>query len=127
MKRLALLLLALAVSLEARLVAHHSFSATYFEDRDASIQGEVVQFVYRNPHSFVQVLAPDARSGAIVRWTVEWQASGQLVQSGVTPKTLRPGDRVVITGSPGRNPDDHSLRLRTIVRPRDGWRWLGIS
>ena len=123
MKRLALCLLALPLLLDVPLVAHHSFTAVYFDDRDASIQVEVVQFVYRNPHSFVHVLAPDVRSGAIVRWAVEWQAGGQLGQRGITPGTLRPGDRVVITGSPGRNPADHSLRLRTIVRPKDGWRW----
>ena len=123
MKRLALFLLVLASLPVAQLAAHHSFSAVYFEDQEAFIQGEVVQFVYRNPHSFVHLLAPDAASGEIVRWSVEWQASGQLAQRGVTQGTLRPGDRVVITGSPGRNPADHSLRLRTIVRPKDGWRW----
>ena len=42
---------------------------------------------------------------------------------GVTSMTLKPGERVVITGNPGRNPSDHWLRAQTIVRPKDGWKW----
>ena len=37
--------------------------------------------------------------------------------------TLKPGERVVITGNPGRNAADHWLRAQTIVRPKDGWKW----
>ena len=39
--------------------AHHSFAATYYEDKLEMIEGEIVQFLYRNPHSFVHVMAPD--------------------------------------------------------------------
>jgi len=41
------------------LIAHHSFAATYFEDQTVTIKGKLVQFLYRNPHSFVHVEAPD--------------------------------------------------------------------
>jgi thiamine monophosphate kinase len=57
------------------------------------------------------------------RWTVEWEARGQLDHQGVTSMTLKPGDRVVITGNPGKNPADHWLRAQSIVRPKDGWKW----
>ena len=39
--------------------AHHSFTATYFEDRTMEIEGKLLQFMFRNPHSFVHVEAPD--------------------------------------------------------------------
>jgi hypothetical protein len=29
-----------------------------------------VQFIYRNPHSFVQVMAPDPETKEMVRWAV---------------------------------------------------------
>src|SRR5690606_22282547 len=45
-------------------VAHHSFSATYDESEEAKIEGEVAQFLFRNPHTMVQVLAPD-ETGAV--------------------------------------------------------------
>jgi len=104
--------------------AHHSFAATYFEDKVHKIEGDLVQFLYRNPHSFVHVEAPD-ESGQIQRWAIEWGAGLQLGQQGVTRDTLKPGDHVVIEGNPGRNAADHRLRMRSILRPADGWKWSG--
>jgi thiamine monophosphate kinase len=48
-----------------------------------------------------------------------------LRQQDITRETLKPGDHVIITGNPGRNPADHRLRLRKIERPSDGWEWGG--
>lgn len=104
--------------------AHHSFAATYFEDKTQKIEGNLVQFLYRNPHSFVHVEAPDEK-GVMQRWAVEWGAGGQLGRQGVTRETLKPGDHVVIVGNPGRNPEDHRLRMVNITRPSDGWKWGG--
>jgi len=104
--------------------AHHSFSATYFEDKVQKVEGDLVQFLYRNPHSFVHVMAPDD-TGAMQRWAIEWGAGLQLGQQGVTRDSLHAGDHVVIEGNPGRNPADHRLRMRTILRPSDGWKWSG--
>ena len=47
-------------------VAHHSYGATYDTSREIRLDGKLVQFAFRNPHSFVHVQAPDesgARSG----------------------------------------------------------------
>src|SRR6476646_8745579 len=104
--------------------AHHSFAATYFEDKTETVEGELVQFLFRNPHSFVHVEGTDAQ-GQVVRYAVEWGAGLQLNRQGVTRETLKPGDHVIITGNPGRNPEDHRLRMRTITRPSDGWKWGG--
>ena len=95
--------------------AHHSFSATYFEDKVQKIEGNLVQFLYRNPHSFVHVEAPDDK-GETQRWAIEWGAGLQLGQQGVTRDALHPGDHVIIEGNPGRNAADHRLRMRTILR-----------
>ena len=104
--------------------AHHSFAATYFEDKTDTVEGELVQFLFRNPHSFVHVEGKDAQ-GNPIRYAVEWGAGLQLNRQGVTRETLKPGDHVIITGNPGRNPEDHRLRMRTITRPSDGWKWGG--
>lgn len=42
-------------------MAHHSFAATYFEDKTERVEGELVQFLFRNPHSFVHVEGKDAQ------------------------------------------------------------------
>jgi hypothetical protein len=125
MKRnLCLLLLAGAVVYAVPLLAHHSFAATYFDDKTETVEGNLVQFVFRNPHSFVHVEAPDEK-GQPVRWAVEWGSGQQLSGQGVAVDTLKFGDHVIITGNPGRNPEDHRMRMHSIVRPKDGWKWTG--
>src|SRR5580704_5061209 len=94
-------------------MAHHSFAATYFEDQNKTIEGDLVQFVFRNPHSYVHLEAPD-ENGEMQRWAVEWGSGMQLSTQGLQATTLRAGDHVIVTGSPGRNPDDHRMRMKTI-------------
>ena len=125
MKRMLFLLVvmgALVATVPAS--AHHSFAATYHEDQIQTVEGDLVQFLFRNPHSFVQLEGPD-KQGAKQRWAVEWAGGLQLNRQGVTRETLKAGDHVIITGNPGRNPDDHRLRMRSISRPKDGWKWSG--
>lgn len=126
MKRtlLALVITAAAIGSGGRVYAHHSFAATYFEDKNQKVEGNLVQFLYRNPHSFVQVDAPDEK-GVTQRWFIEWGASGQLGRQGITRDTLKPGDHVVVLGNPGRTAEDHRLRMTNISRPSDGWKWGG--
>jgi len=106
------------------LLAHHSFAATYFEDRDQTVEGDLVQFVFRNPHSYVHLEAPDEK-GEKQRWAVEWGSGMQLSTQGLTATALKAGDHVIITGAPGRNPEDHRLRMHSIFRPKDGFKWSG--
>ena len=102
--------------------AHHSFAATYIEDQSVTIEGQVVQFLLRNPHSFVHVMVKEA-DGTMNRYVVEWGSPAQLSGQRVTRDTLKPGDLVVLTGNPGRNPADHRMRLLMFKRPKDGWSW----
>jgi hypothetical protein len=102
--------------------AHHSFTATYDENKVIEIKGTLVQFMFRNPHAWVHVMAPD-ENGEMQRWGVEWGGAGALTGQGVTRETLKPGDEVVITGNPGRNEIDHRLRMRSLLRPSDGFGW----
>jgi len=123
MKRLlVVLLVAGACALGTKAYAHHSFAATYLEDQSVTIEGELVQFLFRNPHSFVHVMVKD-KDGQMVRYAVEWGGAGQLGGQGVTRETLKPGDVVVISGAPGRNPADHRVRMVSLRRPKDGFGW----
>ena len=118
-----LLLIAVALTADAgSAFAHHAFSSTYLEDQEIAIEGRVVDVVYRNPHSFIHLMAPDGRQRMRL-WAVECSNRGRLRVQGVFEDTLKAGDHLVITGSPGRDADAWRLRLRTIVRPSDGWRW----
>jgi Family of unknown function (DUF6152) len=123
-KLIALLLAAAALTsiTAVQLSAHHSFAATYFEDKQEKIEGELAQFLFRNPHSFVHVDVKQP-NGETVRYAVEWGGGGQLGRQGVSRDTLKVGDHVIIVGNPGRNPEDHRLRLVRLQRPSDGYTW----
>jgi Family of unknown function (DUF6152) len=120
-KRLISLLAGVLLS-GATAYAHHSFAATYVTEKEVKIEGDLITFMFRNPHSFVHVMAPDEK-GQMQRWAIEWAAAGQL--NGITRDTLKPGDHVIVTGNPGRTADDHRLRMRSILRPKDGFKWSG--
>jgi hypothetical protein len=118
----ALLLLAV-LGLGMRTAAHHSITATYDVERMVTFEAEIVQVVLRNPHSFVHV-AVRQPGKAEMRYSIEWTASKRLGGQGVTGTTLKAGDRVIITGQPGREPGDLQLRMTMLRRPKDGFVWV---
>ena len=119
------LLAAATVVCAGRTYAHHSFAATYYVDQVITIKGTVTEFLYRNPHSFLKVQAPDDR-GQMQIWAVEWAGGVQLSQANVAKDTLKPGDQVVVTGNPGRNPAEHRVRIKSVSRAADGFKWEGV-
>ena len=110
-----------ALALSTQALAHHSFAATYLEDQEVTIEGRLVQFLLRSPHSFVHVMVEEP-DGSTARYVVEWGSPAQL-RGKVSRNTLRPGDQVIISGNPGRNTADHRVRLLRFERPSDGWSW----
>jgi hypothetical protein len=103
---------------------HHSASATYIHGKSVKIEGTLKEFVWRNPHSFMKVEAKDEK-GEMQTWVIEGAAPAQLLESGLTTTTLRPGDHVIVSGQPGRIAEDHRMLLETIQRPSDGFKWQG--
>jgi hypothetical protein len=122
-QKLAVLLIGAGAFLAAmQAYAHHSLSATYYADKEVKLDGKIEQILLRNPHSFLQVDAPD-ESGAMQRWSLEWRSSGQLGQQGIKRDTLIVGDDVVITMNPSRTSGDHRGALKTLHRKSDGFGW----
>jgi hypothetical protein len=124
-RRLALIVIATAVLalVPANIAyAHHSLSATYHADQDVTLDGTIAEILLRNPHSFLQIEAPDDK-GVMQRWSLEWRASGQLGQQGIKRDTLKIGDPVVITMNPSRTPGDHRGALKTLHRKTDNFGW----
>ena len=122
MKRTCLALALAVLVTQAPVYGHHSFAGQYFEEQSVSIDGTLVEFAYRNPHAWVHLIAKD-ENGELQKFSAEWSNPNRLKQQGLTAESLKPGDQVVITGSPGRNAADRRLHLRTIERPADGWKW----
>ena len=123
--RITILLVIGVVSPAAMVSAHHSFQASYITEEVMEIKGKLVQLNFRNPHSSVMVMAPDA-NGTIQRWGVEWGGASALTRQGLSRDSFKIGDEVVITGQPGREETDHRLRMLSIVRSTEGIGW-GIN
>jgi hypothetical protein len=110
--------------LPAAVNAHHSFPAVYIVDQKVAIEGTVVDFLFRNPHSFIHVMAPD-KDGVMQTWAIEWGPGILWASDNINSQTLKPGDKVKITGSPGRVATEHRIRISTIERTTDHWKWKG--
>ncbi len=105
--------------------AHHSIAGMYDESRRVTLDGIVVQFAFVNPHPFVMIDVKDASGGAR-QWKLELDNRHELVDVGVTSDTLKPGDRLVVTGSPNRT-EPHALYTRKLERLADGFLYEQIG
>lgn len=94
------LILLLAVS--ATTQAHHSFNALFDVSQIISLTGEVVEFRFIAPHSYIYLRAT-TEDGAQDIWEVETTTPGMLTRKGVTPVTLQPGQTITVTGNPTRD------------------------
>ncbi len=120
--KMLILAFAGALMFGATAYAHHSLAATYHADQTITLDGKIIDFLFRNPHSYLQIEAPDDQ-GVMQRWSLEWRASGQLGQQGIKRDTLKVGDEVVVTINPSRTPADHRGALKTLHRKSDGFGW----
>jgi hypothetical protein len=98
--------------------AHHSLSGIYDDSQRVTLEGVVAQFRFVNPHPFIVVDVTDGK-GQSQPWQLELDNRHELVAIGMTSDTLKPGDRVVATGSPGRT--EPRLYVRRLDRPADGF------
>ena len=110
--------LALAVTAHA----HHSFGQYYLEADTLEIEGQVVEFQYKNPHTWIHVDGQDPFGRRMI-YAAEWGSVSGLERQGVLKNTVKVGDRVRVWVSPNRNPNDNRVRLKRIQLP-DG-RTLG--
>ena len=112
----------LAVALTAS--AHHSIAGMYDGAQNTTMEGVVAQFHFINPHPFVVVTVQ--RGGASEQWQMEMDNRRELAEIGFTETTLRPGDRVVVHGSPARR-EARKLYIRRLERPADGFQYEQIG
>ena len=122
MRRLLLFVVAAMLLTAAAGYAHHSYAATYDVGKEVKLEGKLITFQYKNPHSYVTIQAPDAK-GVVQRWSVEWAGTSQLSNRGITQESLKVGDAIVIVGRPSRVPGVFKLLMVNLTRPADGFSW----
>ena len=104
--------------------AHHSIAAVYDSSRQQRLEAVVAEFQFVNPHPFVIVTVEI--DGAEQSWRLEMDNRFELAGVGMTDTTLKPGDRVVVTGSLGRT-EPRTLYIRQLDRPADGFRYEQVG
>lgn len=82
--------------------AHHSFSAEFDVGRPVTLVGTVKNFEWTNPHAWLHLETTDAQ-GKVEEWAVEFLGVNALVRSGMSSKTVKPGDKLTVTGFGARN------------------------
>ena len=73
----------------------------------------MIRFVSPHPVLTVEVAG---EAGSPQSWLLEMDNLRELVAVGFTSETLRPGDRVVVSGSPSRR-ETQRLYIRRLDRP----------
>ena len=105
-------------------LAHHSLSGIYDTGRQVTMEGVVTEFRFINPHPFVMIEIKTFGEPEI--WQFELDNRSELVQIGMTEKTLKQGDRLVVVGNPGRG-QTRSVYVNRLDRPSDGLRYEQIG
>jgi len=117
MPRVIVLLLAVTMP-TARVAAHHSISGVYDRNQSVTIEGAVTEFHLVNPHAYLVVAVESG--GRVESWRLEMDNRYELVDVGMKPDTLKPGDRIVATGSRARD-GSRSLYVLRVDRHADGF------
>jgi hypothetical protein len=107
---LLLLLLPLLVPLA---VAHHS-TANFDQTKEQTITGVVSYFGFTNPHSYIDLQAPDPETGKDAMYKVFAPGRVILVRYDWLLPDLKAGDTVTVTGYPDRK-DPHFMYLSRVT------------
>ena len=96
--------------------AHHS-AAAYDRDADVEVTGNVREFQYTNPHSWLYVQVVD-KTGQTVDWGFEAEGPSTLLRAGIKVSLLKPGEKVTVKGHPLK--DGRPAAILVSVTKADG-------
>ncbi|MGZ3274516.1 MAG: DUF6152 family protein [Caulobacteraceae bacterium] len=89
---------ALATAAANPAAAHHSF-ALFDAQKSMTLEGQVKEFQWTNPHTWIQLVVVDA-SGKEVEWSIEGSSAAQMARQGWSRAALKPGDHAFVVIHP---------------------------
>jgi hypothetical protein len=100
-------------ALATPVLAHHG-GAAFDQAQSLTFTGTVTQLEFANPH--VLVYFDVVKDGATQKWSGWLTAPNKLARAGWTKRTLVPGDKITIAGTPHKagNP---ILQVRKLTGP----------
>jgi hypothetical protein len=78
--------------------AHHSF-ALFDAQKSMTLEGDVKQFQWTNPHTWIQLIVVDA-AGKNAEWSIEGASAATMARQGWSRLALKPGDHAVVVIHP---------------------------
>lgn len=117
-KVLLIPLMLLAQGSPQGVAAHHSTPVNFDQSKEITIEGVLTEIAWRNPHSRFRVDVT-GEDGSTAEWLVEMGGINIMRRAGFPLELFALGDRITITGNPGRR--GRAMRLREVVLP-DGTR-----
>jgi len=98
-----------------QLAAHHEILAKFDDKKPVTLNGVVTLVDWRNPHAHVFMNVADAKGGE-VNWAIELEGPIDLERSGWARDTLRPGDKIRVSGIAARNGSHQAWGNSVVVR-----------
>src|ERR1700748_925607 len=77
---------------------HHS-GAMFDPAKEVTLVGTIKELQWTNPHSWIEIMVPDA-TGKAVQWSLEMEGPKGMHRQGWNAKTIQAGDKVTIVAHP---------------------------
>jgi hypothetical protein len=87
--------------------AHHSQSEYNLRGK-VDVEGTVTKVEWRSPHAWIYVDVTNDK-GETVNWSFELPSPVTLMRRGWTRDSLKPGDRIKVSGAPAKNYPDIAI------------------
>jgi hypothetical protein len=112
------------------LSAHHGTGVAYVTDKEVTLKGIVTEWIWSNPHCGILFDVTDEK-GQVVHWGAELGNPHMLSEAGLSKDTLKPGDKLTITGHPARSGAPRLELLHLVladgrVLPEKGFKGNGV-
>jgi len=93
--------IALSLAFGPAAFAHHSQSEFDLRAK-VDVEGTVTKVDWRSPHAWIYVDVTDTK-GQTINWSFELPSPTTLMRRGWTRDSVKPGDRISVSGAPARN------------------------
>ena len=98
----------------APMFAHHS-AASYDRSKGMTLSGTVTEFLFVNPHTQIS-FEVRREDGTVEKWVAESGPPQRLSHLGWKADSLKPGDRITVTGFPLKD-GSKEINLRRLIAP----------